>query len=564
MKNKNTMATLCLFVLIAASFLSLNAQSDKYFRESERKTYILRIEDLQRGYCTFELNKDDDRYVMRSENVLYITIPETVFREKSEFSLQLQPFKYNLKMNSGKVTRNLDVEFTEEKALLKETFGRNSKNFEWDTGKDFEILDNNVMNHWYVLFKKFFGLEKDEAELKVVVPAIKNNVTVKLKKTGTEIITIEEKKYSVLRIEGELLSKSKFFGWVNAENGDLITFSLPDQKFELVASDSIYPFRTTEEEKSEVEEREDKSSTIFPEVNVEFGLSEWRIKGKLSFPERRMESYPAVILVHGSGPQDEDETIGPNKPFKEIAEGLNARGYAVLRYVKRTKEYGTLLDIESLTLEEETIEDAAEAVNYLVSRKDIDKNGIFLLGHSLGGFAAPFIAEKSEKISGLIIAAGNTRPLIELVKEQVRFQSLVAGLSDSVTQEKVDEIQETYEAVLQDDYSERKTWVGMTRKYLEDINVRNPVEVLSKLDIPALIIQGENDCQVSMEDFRGWKSGIQKAGKENVVFKSFPGINHLFMEVEGKSTGAEYMVPGKVDENVIGFIADWLDNISSR
>ncbi len=46
--------------------------------------------------------------------------------------------------------------------------------------------------------------------------------------------------------------------------------------------------------------------------------------------------YPAAVMVQGSGPNDRDETIGPNKPFRDIAEGLSSDGIAVLRYDKRT------------------------------------------------------------------------------------------------------------------------------------------------------------------------------------------------------------------------------------
>ncbi len=46
--------------------------------------------------------------------------------------------------------------------------------------------------------------------------------------------------------------------------------------------------------------------------------------------------FPAVLLVAGSGPNDRDETIGPNKPFRDLAQGLAAADIASLRYDKRT------------------------------------------------------------------------------------------------------------------------------------------------------------------------------------------------------------------------------------
>lgn len=79
------------------------------------------------------------------------------------------------------------------------------------------------------------------------------------------------------------------------------------------------------------------------------------------------------MLVHGSGPNDRDDTIGPNKPFKDLPHGLGARGIAVLRYDKRTKVHGGKMTAPNLklTVFEETIEDAALAAALLRGRKDI-------------------------------------------------------------------------------------------------------------------------------------------------------------------------------------------------
>ena len=71
------------------------------------------------------------------------------------------------------------------------------------------------------------------------------------------------------------------------------------------------------------------------------------------------------------GPNDRDETIGPNKPFRDLAHGLASRGIAVLRYEKRTKEHPILMamSVNTITVKEETIDDAVAAVEALASRR---------------------------------------------------------------------------------------------------------------------------------------------------------------------------------------------------
>jgi fermentation-respiration switch protein FrsA (DUF1100 family) len=73
---------------------------------------------------------------------------------------------------------------------------------------------------------------------------------------------------------------------------------------------------------------------------------------------------------------------------------------------------------------------------------------------------------------------------------------------------------------------------------------------------PILILQGGRDYQVTSEDFQGWKDSL--SSRENVQFRLYPKLNHLFIEGERRSTPAEYEVPGHVAETVIEDIAAWI------
>src|SRR5215471_13707260 len=86
------------------------------------------------------------------------------------------------------------------------------------------------------------------------------------------------------------------------------------------------------------------------------------LNGILTLPDDCASKVPAVVLVHGSGSHDMDETIYGNKPFRDIAEHLSSKRIAVLRYDKRTFIYGKEMakkkDFKNLTVKEETIDDA--------------------------------------------------------------------------------------------------------------------------------------------------------------------------------------------------------------
>ncbi len=80
----------------------------------------------------------------------------------------------------------------------------------------------------------------------------------------------------------------------------------------------------------------------------------------------------------------------------------------------------------------------------------------------------------------------------------------------------------------------------------------------AKLKTPMLILQGERDYQVTMIDFAGWKKSLGE--RQDVDFKSYPKLNHLFVEGVGKSKPSEYLTQGYVAAEVIDDIATWVKN----
>ncbi len=293
----------------------------------------------------------------------------------------------------------------------------------------------------------------------------------------------------------------------------------------------------------------------FTEIEVVLGDGKWKLPGLLTLPKTD-KPYPAVVLVHGSGPNDKDETIGTNKPFKDLAWGLASRGIAVLRYEKRTRYYGEESLIEGFTVNEEVIEDVISAVDFLYQREEIDKNKIFILGHSLGGMLAPRIAEKTDKVRGIIMLAGTIKDLLEIIPKQAKY---LASLDSKITEEEMREI-EDLEKKIEDIKSSKvgkdENILGAPGSYWLDLINYNPLESIKNLELPILVLQGDRDYQVTVDDFKLWQEELKD--KPNVTFKLYKGLNHLFIYGEGKSTTEEYYRPGNVSQEVIEDIANWI------
>ena len=242
---------------------------------------------------------------------------------------------------------------------------------------------------------------------------------------------------------------------------------------------------------------------------------------------------PIVVMVHGSGPLDRDETIYANKPFRDIAEGLALKGIATLRYDKRTYVYHQPVT----SMDDETILDALSAIS-LARRYS---SHVYILGHSLGAMLAPLIAERAEEpLAGVIMMAAPARDLEAVVREQFDYL-LPSGASPAFKEQQIENLRQ------------------QSPHYLQP---QGHTAAAHRLTLPMLILQGERDYQVTMQDFRLWQQVLE--GKTNIVYHSYPHLNHPFIEGEGKSTPLEYHIEGHVATCVLDDISSFIHQIEKH
>jgi len=308
------------------------------------------------------------------------------------------------------------------------------------------------------------------------------------------------------------------------------------------------------------------------EENISFQSDNLTLNGTLSIPEIGNSPYPIAILVHGSGPNDRNQTITlsdgnslclyPNlfnqtiRNFEDISDHLSDNGIAVLRYDKRTFTHGQTL-IESEILVSDFIIDIESAIEYCETKSELDLNNIFLIGHSQGSSLIPIAATNSESIKGLISLAGPTTPIDSLLPEQIRHLYVECANDPNTGDNIANQFYTQFEQIRNGTFplDEQITITipgnpnpipqGYGSFWSNWIDISDDViQNYSDSNLKSLIIQGDNDLNVPVNDANDFE------GISNSVIKIYPGINHFLTTADDN----------KVNDEILNNITSWINS----
>lgn len=291
--------------------------------------------------------------------------------------------------------------------------------------------------------------------------------------------------------------------------------------------------------------------------------TEYPLNGLLTLPDDAESRLPAVVLVHGSGASNMDEKVFALTPFRDLAEGLAARGIAAIRYDKRTFVYGNKMRNQLVTAREETIVDAVLAAELLRRDARIDQDAIFIVGHSMGAMLAPRIDAEGGSFRGLVLMAGSPYRMEEIVVRQLKqagskggIMGAVVKLEDKIFSKKFDGLYE-----MPDEEAKQKKFAGSTTLwYFKEMGRKTAADYLHETEKPVLILQGGKDFQVlPEEDFARFQELL--ADRHNVEYKLYDELNHLFVKSvcnDIRKAGREYKVAQHIGAEVIDDIAAFI------
>jgi dienelactone hydrolase len=274
----------------------------------------------------------------------------------------------------------------------------------------------------------------------------------------------------------------------------------------------------------------------YKETKVKIG--KYDVDGILTIPITD-EKCSVVVMVQGSGQSDYNAA-----PLVDVAMGLAKKGIASIRITKRFYQFPEMYDSTS-TVYDEVLDDIYEAIDYVSDNESIDKDKIYLLGHSFGAMLGPKIINEKDSICGFISMAGSARKLEDIILDQNK--DYVAGLDLPEEQKKniLQEIEAEVEQIKIADSSSDKMLLGASSKYWRSLNDIDYVALAKNMDVPVLILQGTADIQIYADkDFKELKELYVENG-ESVLYD---GLDHMFLK--DKET--------RVGEDVINDIAEWI------
>ncbi len=351
-------------------------------------------------------------------------------------------------------------------------------------------------------------------------------------------------------------AKIEYEGTLGENNIIVGTFKQGGQSFQMNLSKEII-----EKEKLVRPQEPIKPYSYYSEdITFENKKAGINLAGTLTLPNKE-GVFPVVILISGSGPQNRDEELLGHKPFLVLSDYLTKNGIAVLRYDDR----GTALskgDFKTATsLDFAT--DVEAGIDYLKTRKEINKKEIGLIGHSEGGIIAPMVASKSKDVAFIILLAGTGIQGDQLLLLQQKLIGKVSGVSDEDLQKNESTNRKAFDIVnksnsleqlntdltnyikqtLKDNPNAEKP-EGMSDDDFVKLQVNqianpwmqyfikyNPVPTLEKVKCPVLALNGEKDLQVPpKENLEAIKKALTKGGNKKVTTKELPNLNHLFQE----------------------------------
>ncbi|OHD74061.1 MAG: hypothetical protein A2177_08645 [Spirochaetes bacterium RBG_13_68_11] len=420
------------------------------------------------------------------------------------------------------------------------------------------ILDNNVFGQYRQLARLLSPEGPSHADVQMLVPQALSLIRLEaVRQPGTW--RWSEAGKSGAAVLWELSSPAPLLvrTWQDLATGRILQAELPQAKTIVrlagvaLSSDAI-----------STAPRPAYLATPVEEKNVTIVSGRFRMGGTITRAKGASARLPGVVIVGGSGPTDRNGEVGGVRVYRDLAVGLAAEGFAVLRFDKRTFAYRSdpaALEADRMGLREEYLDDTAAAVRLLAVDAWVDASQVSLVGHSLGAWVLPLVVDALGSDAGvvrrLVLIAPPGGDMGATLLRQLTFR-LSLNPGESVSLKTIVDAEAAFAAYRSTGRMPGPV-LGAGAPYWQDVLGADPIGTAARLAHGMLVLRGAKDFQADASDLADWQRRL--AGRRNISFVTLANLNHLLVDVpEGPSTGVEYYREGWVSPSAVQAIATGL------
>ena len=386
------------------------------------------------------------------------------------------------------------------------------------------ILENAVWHHFIYLLARYDAARGGRQSFVAFLPSQATDFTLQLERVGSEAYAaggrqVVAEHFRVVTAFGLTLDL-----WADAERVPL---------FMRIASQGVRVVRAGSEALAEALTPKPPPSTAsandpFASEEVTFQNGDVKLAGTLTLPKKGSAPYPAAVLITGSGGQDRDGSTIFNI-YRRIAERLSAEGVAVLRVDDRGTGKSTLPRIKLVSYTD-LVNDTRAAFNYLLTRADVDKARVALVGHSEGAETALMIASDDRRVAAVALLAGTSRPTDRVVYEQALYMVALRETVDPSDPMKLPQVSRELMKIFDAAKSEPKPASAEEDKYawFREHAATDPSSLARRVSVPVLLLNGERDTQVLPSHALELARALGEGGNRRVRLRILPNLTHLF------------------------------------
>ena len=266
-----------------------------------------------------------------------------------------------------------------------------------------------------------------------------------------------------------------------------------------------------------------------------------QLPGTLSYPA---EKSPLIIWVHGSGGVDRNG----NQPqyIKQFRAAVNKENIAFFSYDKRTANPQNNTFLKDGVFFNDFIFDLKEVVNHF--KNDTRFNSITLVGHSQGSLTAMMALKNVDKY---ISIAGAGERIDKILIKQLNAQSPEYG---KIAKAHFKELKETG-SIKEVNPNLMAIFAKPNQEFWSSWIVIDPLTEIKKITIPTLIVNGDKDIQVGIEN----ASNLKEA-KPTASYAIIQNMNHILKNIQNEEdniksySSPEFPISKKLIETIVSFI----------